>query len=237
MAHDAAAQTSVVRAAKRRSAPPELNVLIGLDHHRGIDLRAARLASSRGRQLPLQSRSGISIIILQVSIDRHHRGRVTQVIITGGIDLSSGSVAGHDRVHRHELRAGEHQCRARSIPASPTCRSSFQSRSASRWRPIAGLINGAADRLHEDSALHRHPRHDGDGARRRQLVHEGPASLVPDRRLRGDRPGPDAGHHLHGAWPSSSNPAQIHACTDAAPTPSAPTSRRRAFRASTSNIT
>ena len=49
---------------------------------------------------------------------------------------------------------------------------------------VAGLINGLAHRLHEDSALHRHARHDGFGARPVALVVERQPDLVSDGKLR-----------------------------------------------------
>ena len=78
-------------AATRRSRPPELNIFIGLI---AIALIFERLGWLLQGQSFLFNTQRLSIMILQVSVVGIIAVGVTQVIITGGIDLSSGSVVG-----------------------------------------------------------------------------------------------------------------------------------------------
>ena len=97
--------------AAKRHWPPELNVFLALVAHRRR-LRGAGPAADR-RQLPVQhprqrrrdlQRARLSIIILQVSIVGIIAIGVTQVIITGGIDLSLGLGRRRHGDDRDELR-------------------------------------------------------------------------------------------------------------------------------------
>ena len=127
----------------------------------------------------------LQIIILQVSIVGIIAVGVTQVIITGGIDLSSGSVVAATAMIAMSFAQVSTYPRAvypglTDLPVIVPIAVGLGVRLARR------ADQRRADRLHEDSALHRHPRHDGDGARHRQMVVEGPADLVsrpnPSRR-------------------------------------------------------
>lgn len=83
------AETAIVETPRRRPLPPEVNVLIGL-----ILIGAVFEALGwfvRGDSFLLNPQR-ISIIILQVSVVGIIAVGMTQVIITGGIDLSCGSV-------------------------------------------------------------------------------------------------------------------------------------------------
>ncbi|MEX2318564.1 MAG: ABC transporter permease, partial [Bauldia sp.] len=91
------AEASTVRAAEAaivkvpRSMPHELNALIGLI---GIALIFEALGWFLHGQSFLANTQRLSIIILQVATIGIIAVGVTQVIITGGIDLSSGSIVG-----------------------------------------------------------------------------------------------------------------------------------------------
>jgi inositol transport system permease protein len=86
--------------AKKRSLPPEMNVLLALI---GITVIFEILNRINGGSFLFNTREGvdalfneqrINIILLQVAITGIIAIGVTQVIILGGIDLSSGSVVG-----------------------------------------------------------------------------------------------------------------------------------------------
>ena len=76
---------------KKRNWPPEFNALLGLI---GIALVFEILGWFVQDKSFLFNTTRLSIMILQVSIIGIIALGVTQVIITGGIDLSSGSIAG-----------------------------------------------------------------------------------------------------------------------------------------------
>ena len=78
-------------AATRRSRPPELNIFFGLI---AIALIFEVLGWILQGQSFLFNTQRLSIMILQVSVVGIIAVGVTQVIITGGIDLSSGSIVG-----------------------------------------------------------------------------------------------------------------------------------------------
>ena len=85
--------------ASRRHRPPELNVLIGLvlivaafEALGWLLIGDSFLFNTRDNVDAIFNRARLSIIILQVSIVGIIAIGVTQVIISGGIDLSSGSV-------------------------------------------------------------------------------------------------------------------------------------------------
>ena len=102
-------------------------------------------------------------MILQVSVIGIIAVGVTQVIITGGIDLSSGSVVGMTAMIAASFAQIVRLCPRASIPSLtdlPVDR-------AGRWSAwLIGLARRPhqrrADRLHRHPALHRHARHDGD---------------------------------------------------------------------------
>ena len=120
------------------------------------------------------------VMVLQVSIIGLLAIGVTQVILTGGIDLSSGSVVALSAMI------------AASLAQTPSARAVFPlaDRSA-RLRPggrrpgdrCAGRPRQRQpDRLHRDPAVHRHARHDGERARSRALLHQRPAGQHADAR-------------------------------------------------------
>ena len=87
----AAQGTSSSLARSRRRVPPELNIFLVLI---GIALVYEVLGWLFVGQSFLMNSQRLTIMILQVSVIGIIAVGVTQVIITGGIDLSSGSVVG-----------------------------------------------------------------------------------------------------------------------------------------------
>lgn len=87
----AATTVPIASPAKRRPRPHEFNALIGLI---GIALVFEILGWFFQGQSFIFNTQRLSIMILQVSVIGIIAVGVTQVIITGGIDLSSGSVVG-----------------------------------------------------------------------------------------------------------------------------------------------
>jgi inositol transport system permease protein len=85
------AATPAAERAKRRRIPPELSILLVLV---GIALVYEVLGWIFVGQSFLMNTQRLTIMILQVSVIGIIAVGVTQVIITGGIDLSSGSVVG-----------------------------------------------------------------------------------------------------------------------------------------------
>ncbi|WP_404405264.1 ABC transporter permease [Pelagibacterium halotolerans] len=81
--------TPALEAKPKRQRPPEVNVLIGLIVIAGIFEVLGWLFQGQSFLLNWQR---LSIMILQVSVIGIIAVGVTQVIITGGIDLSSGSI-------------------------------------------------------------------------------------------------------------------------------------------------
>jgi len=86
---------------KKRNWPPELNVLIalialvaGFEVFGRLFIGDSFLFNTRENVSGIFNEARLSIIILQVSIVGIISIGVTQVIITGGIDLSSGSIVG-----------------------------------------------------------------------------------------------------------------------------------------------
>ena len=96
----------------------------GADRHRA-GLRDPRLDLPVGQSF-LVNPQRLTIMILQVSVIGIIAVGVTQVIITGGIDLSSGSVVGADGHGRGELRAVARLCprglSGADRPAGRSCR-------------------------------------------------------------------------------------------------------------------
>lgn len=88
---DETTNLKIVERKKKRSWPPEFNALLGLI---GIAITFEILGWFVQDKSFLLNTTRLSIMILQVSIIGIIALGVTQVIITGGIDLSSGSIAG-----------------------------------------------------------------------------------------------------------------------------------------------
>jgi inositol transport system permease protein len=87
--------------ASRRHRPPELNILLGLvlivavfEALGWLLMGDSFLFNTRENATSIFNTARLSIIILQVSIIGIIASGVTQVIISGGIDLSSGSIVG-----------------------------------------------------------------------------------------------------------------------------------------------
>jgi inositol transport system permease protein len=87
--------------ASRRHRPPELNILLGLvlivavfEALGWLLMGDSFLFNTRENATSIFNTARLSIIILQVSIIGIIAIGVTQVIISGGIDLSSGSIVG-----------------------------------------------------------------------------------------------------------------------------------------------
>jgi hypothetical protein len=101
----------------------------------------------------------------------HHNGRHRPIVRLG---------RRHDGNGRGEPRASRRlHARNLSQPHRPQpCHSGC---GGPHLRPPCWPHQRLADRLHENSPVHRNARHDGVGARRRRLVHERPA----DRQSRG----------------------------------------------------
>jgi inositol transport system permease protein len=91
MAEITGTQAGRTAAAARRTRPAELNILVGLV---AIALIFEALGWIFQGQSFLFNFQRLSIMILQVSVVGIIAVGVTQVIITGGIDLSSGSIVG-----------------------------------------------------------------------------------------------------------------------------------------------
>ena len=154
--------------ATRRRWPQEMSILLVLI---GVALLFEVLGWFVQGQSFLANIARLQIMILQVSVVGIIAVGVTQVIITGGIDLSSGSVV-----------AATAMIAATFAQSSTWPKVFYPSLVDLPWFvPLAvGLAIGAArrsgqwrpDRLHENPAIHRHARHDGVGARRFALVYE-----------------------------------------------------------------
>ena len=134
---------------------------------------------------------------------------VTQVIIMGGIDLSSGSVVGMTAMIAASLAQAAGYTHA-IYPSLTGLNPIFPVAAGLVCGLIAGLINGVADRSDQNPALHRHARHDGVGARRRRLVHERPADRQSFGRVRRHRRGLVAGDHLPRRRVHLSHRAALH---------------------------
>ena len=194
--------------ASRRHRPPELNVFVGA-HPDRRRLRGARLAAD-GQLLPVQHPAERHLDLQhRAAVDhhpagldrRHHRHRRHPGDHLGRHRPELGLGRRRHRDDRHELRPGFGRQRpaqpeddaARGLAGPAGDRAGDR---RPRLRPGRGPDQRLADRLHQDPAVHRHPRHDGDRPRLRQLVVEGRADQLPDRELCRDRQGDDAGLHL-----------------------------------------
>ena len=153
--------------------------------------------------------------MLQVAITGIIALGVTQVIILGGIDLSSGSIVGATAMITMSF------AQTALVNGNPNPKAIFGD-----WAmdlpvivPIvvglacglfAGLDQRLADRLYQDSALHRHAGHDGVGPGCGALVVERQAGVLPDRKLRELANGDILGNLTFGllSW-DGQNPAVI----------------------------
>ena len=187
-----AAPSSEVQHAGRRRLPPELSIL-------GVMIGMMLLFEVLGwifvGQSFIANPLRLKIMILQEAEIGIIAVGVTQVIIMGGIDLSSGSVVGVTAMIAASLAQTEGFTHA-IYPGLTGLNPIF---------PVAaGLVCGAprranqrlADSLHQNPAVHRDARHDGVGARRRRLVHERPADRQSRGFLRRHRLRLVAGDHL-----------------------------------------
>ena len=120
---------------------------------------AGSLVSTRASSL---NPARLQIIILQVSIVGIIAIGVTQVIITGGIDLSSGSVVGATAMIAMSFAQVEHLSRGPSTRSSHRPAGHRADRRRTRLRPGCRAHQRRSHRLHQDPAVHRHARHDGD---------------------------------------------------------------------------
>ncbi|SPX56183.1 inositol transport system permease protein [Klebsiella pneumoniae] len=135
------------------------------------------------------------LIVLQVAIIGIIAVGVTQVIITTGIDLSSGSVIALAAV----VAASLAQTSDSLSPMFPGAGQPAGGDPHLRGIGVGLLVRpdqrfpGDADRY---PAVYRHPRDDGFGARSGAVLHSGQPDQLPLRQLYGDRPGGDAGDYL-----------------------------------------
>ena len=113
----------------------------------------------------------LKIMILQEAVIGIIAVGVTQTIIMGGIDLSSGSVVGMTAMIAASL-AQTAGFRHAIYPSLTGLNPIFPVAAGLLVRPRRRPDQRLPDRLHEDPAVHRHARHDGVGARRRRLVYE-----------------------------------------------------------------
>jgi hypothetical protein len=177
---------------RKRHLPQELNVFLALVL---ITLIFELLNRMNGTSFLFNVRDNVDaifnqarlqIIILQVSITGIIAIGVTQVIILGGIDLSSGSVVGATA-----MIAMSFAQTASSTAPQPQGDLGRLGDGPAGAAPIAwgwacGLLAGsstAAGRLCPHPGLHRHAGHDGGGARRGALVVERRARVLPNRGL------------------------------------------------------
>ena len=179
----------------RRAWPNEINIFIALIIIVAVFEILNRLNgtsflfNTRANVSSLFNEQRINIMLLQVAITGIIAIGVTQVIIIGGIDLSSGSVVGATAMITMSF------AQTAIVNGNPNPKAIFgpELMDLPVIVPIVvglacGLVGGPdqriADRLHQDSALHRDAGHDGVGARRRALVVERQPDLVSHRVLR-----------------------------------------------------
>ena len=168
------------------------------------------------------------VMVLQVAIIGLLAIGVTQVILTGGIDLSSGSVVALAAMIAASLAQAPQRARGLSIARRSARRRAGRRGSCDRSALRTG--ERQLDRVHADSAVHRDARHDGQRARPRALLHARAAREHVDRRLHAAR--------IRAPFPSSFSwsSRRCFTCsfatrvTENTPMPSAPTSRPHACR-------
>ena len=113
------------------------------------------------------------IIVLQVSVVGLLAIAVTQVIITGGIDLSSGSVLAISAMVAASFAQTPENTRA-VYPALTNLPFVIPLLAGISVGILAGLINGTSDRTDRNSAFHRDAGHDGRGPRICACLHRRP---------------------------------------------------------------
>ena len=157
------------QSAGRRRLPPELSIL-------GVMIGMMLLFEVLGwifvGQSFIANPLRLKIMILQEAEIGIIAVGVTQVIIMGGIDLSSGSVVGMTAMIAASLAQTAGFTHA-IYPSLTGLNPIFPVAAGLVCGLIVGLDQRLADRLHENPAVHRDARHDGVGARRRRLVHNG----------------------------------------------------------------
>ena len=182
--------------AKKRAWPPEFSVFLALivisivfEVLAGSDRRAASCSTPATTSTACSTSSGLRSSSCRSSIVGIIAIGVTQVIITGGIDLSSGSVVGATAMIAMSF------AQVAMVNGNPNPKAMFGDWAGldlpvivpvlvgARLRPVRRPGQRRADRLHANPAVHRHARHDGDGARHRQMVVQGQADLVSRPRV------------------------------------------------------
>ena len=172
-------QKSTHMAASVGRLPPEVSILLVLV---GIAIVFEILGWIFVGESFLANKQRLSIIILQVSVIGIIAVGVTQVIITGGIDLSSGSVVGF--VAMVAASFAQTSTNARAVyPALTDISPIFAILAGLARRRGARASSTAHHREDRHSALHRDAGHDGVGARPRQVVHARPAGCAAQRQL------------------------------------------------------
>jgi len=186
-----AAPTSKTSKAGRR-LPPELSIL-------GVMIGMMLLFEVLGwifvGQSFIANPLRLKIMILQEAEIGIIAVGVTQIIIMGGIDLSSGSVVGMTAMIAASLAQVAGYAHA-IYPSLTGLNPIFPVAAGLACGMVAGLINGSLIALTKNPRLHRDARHDGFGAGRRGLVHERPTDREPFGWIRGHRRGLVASHHL-----------------------------------------
>ena len=161
---------------------------------------------------------------------------VTQVIIMGGIDLSSGSVVGMTAMIAASLAQIAGYTHA-IYPSLTGLNPIFPVAAGLACGLIAGLINGSLIALTKIPAFIATLGMMVSARGRRGLVHERPADRQSFGWIRGHRRGLVAGHHLPRRRASFSTSRCATPATESSPTRSAPTRSRRASPASTWSAT
>jgi Branched-chain amino acid transport system / permease component len=195
--------------ASKRSWPPELNVLMALvlivvifEALGRLFLGESFLLNSQANATTLFNEQRLQIIILQVSIIGIIALGVTQVIISGGIDLSSGSIVGATAMIAMSF------AQVAIVNGNPNPKAIFPELG---WLDLpviipivvgtacgvaAGLVNGAI------IAYTRIPPFIATLG----MMVEGKPDFISDRELCRHRQGHDAGFHFH----SSRHPVPAH---------------------------
>lgn len=147
--------------------PEELNILLVL---LGIALLYELLGWIFIGQSFLMNSQRITITVLQVSVVGIIAVGVTQVIITSGIDLSSGSVVAMTAMVSAGLAQSEGWSRA-LYPALTNLPAVIPISVGILVGLLAGTINGVLIAYAENPTVHRHTRHDGGCPRSFEVVH------------------------------------------------------------------
>ena len=179
--HDHATAIDTARSDRRakKRLPPEVSILGVLI---GIALVFEILGWIFVGDSFLANKQRLSIIILQVSVIGIIAVGVTQVIITAGVDLSSGSIVG--LVAMVAASFAQTSTNARAVyPALTDMPADLADPGGLARRPAGRLHQRRHDRQDQDPALHRHAGHDGVGPRPGQMVHARPAGGAAQRQI------------------------------------------------------